>query len=390
MYKVRDLKKSLILVLSAASVSLAGCGTLPSASTASLASANGLSTLSASGDNSASASASPTEAGKPQGRGARGKGPGGQAGPGGPGMGGLGLYGPSLDRLTLTDEQKTQIQALQAEAKTFFEAHKPATRDSSAQPDREAAKTAFETAFKSDNFDPSPLNRPTPPAPSDAMLDFEVSQTVKLHDILTAEQRALLAQSPEKPANAPSAMPSPPADLAARESQRLDKLATDLSLSDDQKTQLKAVFDARATARKSEMETRRSEMESERAALSALLTADTIDSAALKALIQTRVAKAPAGDDRLQELVEIHAILTADQRAKFLSLKQDGHGGPGGFGGPGHGGPDGRMGFGGPGGPGGEMGSGGHGGPGGEGGPGQGIPGGAQLSMGHPLFAPGA
>ena len=359
-----NVKRSLILVLAAASFGLTACGSLPSASTASLngADTGNLSTLSL--DGSAATGTADRGPGGPGGKGHGGPG-GHRMGPGGPG--GFGFTDPRiLASLNLTDAQKTQIEALQTEAKAFFEANKPAAPASGdkaqSQADREAAgeaaRAAFETAFKSDSFDPSVLNanRPEPPAPSEAMVDFQVDQMIKLHDILTAEQRAQLAKGPEQ-ANA--TRPEPPADAADRETQRLDQLATGLSLSDEQKAQIKALFDAEASSRQSEMDSRRTAMEAERTALSDLLTADSVDRTALKTLLQSRMAKKPDADDHLQQLVKIHDILTADQRAKFLTLA-----GPGG--------PGGHEGFGGgrgPGGPGGHEGFGGHGGP-GFGGPG--------------------
>lgn len=343
MNKVSTLKKSLVMMMSALSIGLTGCGTLP---TASLATANAFSTQ--SGD-----TASTLPSGQPpQGRDGHG---GDRHGKGGLG---IGLYGPALNQLSLTDDQKTQIAALAAEAKTFMEANKP-TADASAKPDFAAQKAAFEAAFKSDTFDPGSLtaNRPTPPVMSDTVLDFIVAQTAKVHDILTAEQRAQLASA--APADAPANRPSPPADAASRESQHLDDLATRLGLSDDQKTQLQAIFADEATTRQTEMETRRTQMEAERTRLNSLLSADSLDTAALKTLLQAR-ASAPKADDAFATLVKIHDLLTADQRATWLTVAQHGPqmGGPGGHGGPA--GPDamesgGRGGKGGPGRPDGEF-----------------------------------
>lgn len=347
--KVTKIKASLILALTA--MSLTACGSLPSAMTSSVSSdGTGLSILAT---DAAASDAAGTAAGRPEGRGGKGGGhgmgdkggPGGHGGPGGPG--GFGFINPhQLASLNLTDDQKTQIAAIQAEAKTFMEANKPTADSTATRPDPEAARTAFETAFKSDTFDASSLtaNAPARPVPSEAMLDFQVSQMVKLHGVLTAEQRAQLFA---EPTTTPATRPSPPADAADRQTARLDDLATKLSLSADQKTQLATIFSSDDSTRQAEMEAHKAEHDAERAAFKNLLTADTVDSAALKALIQAQVAKAPQANQKFAQLEQIHALLTTEQRALWLTLDK----GPGGPGGPGgHGGP------GGPGGPGGHGG----------------------------------
>lgn len=338
------LKKSLV-VMFAATLGLTACGSLPSAINTSVSTASsGLSTLAL--DSATGTEAAPSDKpGRPGGQ----KGPGGHAGPGG-----FAVINPHvLASLDLTDAQKTEIEALQSEAKAFFEANKPAQSSESAetrQADMEAQRAAFEAAFKSDTFDPSSLSskRPEPPVASDTILDFQVTQAVKLHDILTAEQRAQLLAEPAKPQNTPSARPSIPADAADRQAQRLEELSTELNLSDSQKTELQAIFADAASKRQSEMESRSSEMETQREALKALWTQDSLDSSALKALLKAQFAKAPA-EDHLSQLVQIHDLLTAEQRVLWLDLNQAGPGfgpGPDNHGSKGHGGPGG--GFGGP------------------------------------------
>lgn len=347
--------RSLMMVM-AASVALSACGSLPAASTAVPGPDGTLSTLAL--DGTAAADSSTAQAGRP-GKGGKGGDKGGKMGPGGHGKMGFGLAGPQLASLNLSDQQKTQIQALQTEAQAFFEAKKPAEADAPRQGDHEAARAAFEAAFKSDSFDPAALSaaRPARPAASEAMIDFQVDQMIKLHAILTPEQRARLAQAPEHadraqaPEQADRAQPAPPADAAERQNERLDKLATALSLSDAQKTQLGAIFTAEASARQAEHERRRSGIEAQHKAISDLLTAASVDRSALKTLLQARTAEAP-DSDHLEQLAQIHAILTAEQRATFLTLNI-GPGGPGGPAGPGfgagrHEGPGGK-GFGGPG-----------------------------------------
>lgn len=346
-----------LVLLSVAAISLSACGSLPSAMTANLASDGSgiLSTMSVDGE------ATSADAAGFRGRGGKGHGgPGGERGGqmggkghGGPG-GGFGFVNPQmLAKLNLTDEQKTQLDALQTEAKTFFEANKPdaAQIDSTDhQAQHEAARTALETAFKSDSFDADALaatleaNRPVRPEPSAAVKEFQANQIVKLHGILTADQRAILAAGPDQ-ANKPANFPSPPADLADRQTQMLDQLATKLSLSDDQKTQIKAIFDAKATERQSAMKERQTQMEAQRTAWAAIWVKSSISASDVTALIQKTDDAKPA-DQHLQELEQIHAILNADQRASFLSLNQFALGGPGG--GPGgKGGPGGERGFGG-------------------------------------------
>lgn len=347
-----------LVLISVAAISLSACGSLPSAMTSTLASDGSgvLSTLAVDGS-SADASAFPGRGGK-GGRGGERGGHMGGRGHGGPG--GFGFVNPQmLAKLNLTEEQKTQIEALQTEAKTFFEANKPAapTVDAASQTDRDAARTAIETAFKSDSFDADALaatfaaNRPARPEPSAAVQAFQAEQIVKLHGILTAEQRATLAAGPDQ-SDKPANMPSPPADLAARQTQMLDQLASKLSLSDDQKSQIKAIFDAKATERQSAMTERQTQTAAQRTAWAALWNQSSISASDVSALIK-KPEDLNAADDHLQELAKIHDILNADQRATFLTLNQFGPGAPGGHGGePGFGGPGGHMGGRGHGGPG--------------------------------------
>lgn len=250
----------------------------------------------------------------------------------------LGLPGIGrLDQLNLSDDQKTQLQALQTEARTFMESNRPT---SASQTDPAALKAAFEAAFKADTLDTSKLAslHPTRPAPDDTQIAFQVSQLVKLHDILTADQRNQLFATPSK---APDAMASPPADARNRETARIDQMASALSLTDAQKTQLQAIFTAEQTSRQSEIAAGKTRMEADRSALQAIFTATTIDQSALTSWITSHAPKAADADAHLAVLVQIHDLLTAEQRVQFLSLApqnqqgdgRGGHGhGPDGFG----------------------------------------------------------
>lgn len=349
------MKKAILVLISAASLSLTACGGVDTAaltgSQTSLAALNNTAARGAvsadgawmlSADESAAAVAG---FGGPGGKGGRG-GHGGPGGKGGFGIPGLAFGGADLN---LTEEQKTQLQALQTEARSFMEANRPtvttAPEDLAAA--HEAAQAAINAAFVSDRFDVTALQaslaslKPAAPAaPSDAVLDFQADLMIRSYQILTAEQRAQIAERlAEHAAQAPAARPSPPAD---RGNPMLERLTTALSLSAEQQTELEAAFAAALAAREDKAD-HHAEAQARQTEILAILNQASPDKAALKALLQppARDQLAPS-DPRLAQLAILHDVLSPEQRELFISTPSEigpggrEHGGPGGgMGGPG-------------------------------------------------------
>lgn len=351
------MKKAMLVLISAASLSLTACGGVDTAAlSASQTSLAALSNTDARGAVSAedgwmlSADESPdavTGFGGPGGKAGRG-GHGGPGGKGGFGIPGLAFWGADLN---LTDAQKTQLQALQTEARSFMEANRPtatpAPEDHAA--DHEAAQAAINAAFVSDNFDVTALQaslaslKPAAPAaPSDAVLDFQADLMIRSYQILTAEQRSQIAERlAEHAAQAPAVRPSPPADRA---NPMLERLTTTLSLSAEQQTELEAAF-AAAFADREDKADHPAEAQARQTQILALLNQASPDKAALKALLQPPIREQNAGSDpRLAQLAILHGVLNAEQRELFISTQSEMGPGGRGPGRPGMGHPGGGMG----------------------------------------------
>ncbi|MGV3525724.1 MAG: Spy/CpxP family protein refolding chaperone [Candidatus Sericytochromatia bacterium] len=346
------MKKAMLVLISAASLSLTACGGVDTAaltpsqtSLAALSNTDARAAVSAedgwmlSADESAEAAAA---WGGPGGKGLRG-GHGGPGGKGGFGFPGLAFGGADLN---LTEAQKTQLQALQAEARSFMEANRPtatqAPEDHAAA--HAAAQAAINAAFVSDSFDVDALQaslasaKPVAPAaPSEAVLDFQADLLIRSYQILTAEQRTQIAERvAEHAAQEPATRPSPPAD---RGNPMLERLTTALSLSAEQQAELETAFAAAFAAREDKAD-HHAEAQARQTEILAILNQATPDKAALKALLQPpdRAQTAPS-DPRLAQLAILHDVLSAEQRELFVSTQSEigpggrGHGGPGRMGG---------------------------------------------------------
>jgi len=96
----------------------------------------------------------------------------------------------------------------------------------------------------------------------------------------------------------------------------------DLELTDEQKTELRAI---REEAR-GDRDAHRAEMESIREAFLAELASDTPNAAALHDLVDRKNDLASeAGHARVDGLVKAHAVLTPEQRTELLTLMEERH-----------------------------------------------------------------
>ncbi len=237
----------------------------------------------------------------------------------------LGLLGPvqsqQLTQLNLTADQQLQLAALEAETRSFIEANRPDAQQTEAN-NRETLKTAFYQAFQSDNFDADALsaNRPARLVPSDTVIAFQADQLIKAHALLTAEQRALLFTEPEFSQH-PLAVVT---DAEARQSERLAALSTQLSLTTEQQTQLAAIFSAESAHYQSAQAAYQAEQQAKRQALKTILSADTVDRAALITQLKSQTNQTPQIDSKLAQLEQIHTLLTPKQRSKWLEMMSAG------------------------------------------------------------------
>lgn len=218
-----------------------------------------------------------------------------------------GLHDPSAEiceAVSCTDAQVEQLKA------AFAPPERPEKGERPERPDMSAANAKLAEAFASSSFSASDLQAwgaQLPARPEHGASPGE--RMSELHTILTAEQREVLATKIEagellghggrkgKGERKPDG-----ADFEARKAEhqarRVDDFCASLSCTDAQKTELGAIFESRHADRP--------DPEEGRAALAAAFRAESFDADALP---QRK------GHGEMDEtLVEIHGVLTAEQR----------------------------------------------------------------------------
>lgn len=92
------------------------------------------------------------------------------------------LIGHLIDKLNLTDQQKTQVENLKAQIKDKRESSKP---------NRESMMEEFANEFKKDNIDRNKLLELSTRRETEAqeMKDFMIDKLIEFHNILTPDQR---------------------------------------------------------------------------------------------------------------------------------------------------------------------------------------------------------
>jgi Spy/CpxP family protein refolding chaperone len=255
---------------------------------------------------------------------------------------GMGIGGIDFAGITLSDEQKTALQAL----REAYKPEQPAAPDTSKQAE---IKAQIEAAFLSTSFDASALETQlSTNAPNhDAQLQSQAELMIKSWQILTAEQKSQVkakqvereTQMAEREANRPDRTDVSMTDKGVP---GIERLTSTLNLTAEQQASIKAAFEAN----KPDFEGQKATMQANRTAIQAELDAASPSAANLVTLLKAnRPEKANHG---LAQLAQLHAILTAEQRQSFVDTglalghgaQQMGPGGPGGHGGPG--GPGGR------------------------------------------------
>ena len=107
---------------------------------------------------------------------------------------------------------------------------------------------------------------------------------------------------------------------------RLDYLAGYLSLTDSQKTQAQAIFDAASTAN----ETARGQLTAAQDALKAGIKTNTADSALDQLAAAVGAIQGKMAGNSAKASAKFYALLTAEQKAKYDSMgNRGGGGGPG-------------------------------------------------------------
>lgn len=225
-----------------------------------------------------------------------------------------------------TDDQAAQVLALftsrphERRDKADREAHKT---------ERDAAHKALADAFRAESFDASVLERVAPDRDHGDRDDHVIAFATELHAILTAEQRAKLAD--EIAERGPLFMGKGghhgpkghgPKDVdrgehGDRVAKHVDKLCEQVTCTAEQETQLIATL---AGAREARHAAREQHQEPDFTAVAELLRADTLDAAKLRATMDAAKAghdarKAERGKQMGAVVAEIHAILTPEQRA---------------------------------------------------------------------------
>jgi Spy/CpxP family protein refolding chaperone len=227
---------------------------------------------------------------------------------------GKGWHGPPSDRLCekldCTDQQRTQIDAL-------FE--RPDRRE---RPDDSAARQALAAAFRGDAMSTADVEayvNATRPATDRAA--EHVEKLAALHGILTAEQRATLADEIEEHGffgggrggrhGKWADKKGDGAGAAKHIERKVEKLCEPLACSDDQEQKIAAIV-GQAKADRPEVD-----RDAHHAAVAAAMRAESFDTAAVKKELEAGKAKHDERHAaRAEVAVAIHDVLTAEQRAK--------------------------------------------------------------------------
>ncbi len=217
--------------------------------------------------------------------------------------------------ITLTAEQKTALEALRPQV---------AQQDKSTmKANMEAATKALKDAFLADTINRDDLKAKLtalhPAKPDDSA---RAENMIKAYNILTSEQKATLetkkaemqAKAEAMKAEIDAKIGAGTAKVKPDNSAMFDKLATDLALTDAQKTSLKEALTPPVKVeadRTAEQAARKAQHDAVDSAIKAG------DVAKLKELLASE-KKPDMIENILDRIVKIHDILNADQRAKIV------------------------------------------------------------------------
>ena len=231
--------------------------------------------------------------------------------------------------IACTDDQAAQVLALftsrphERRDKADREAHKT---------ERDAAHKALADAFRAESFDVSVLERVAPPRDHGDRDDHMIAFATELHAILTAEQRAKLADEVAERGplfmgrgghhghHGPKGVDG--GEHGDRVAKHVDKLCEQVTCTAEQATQLTATL---AGAREARHEAREQHDQPDFTAFAELFRADTLDAAKLRASMDAAKAehdarKAERGKQMGAVVAEIHGILTPEQRAIVANM----------------------------------------------------------------------
>ncbi|MFN8575657.1 MAG: Spy/CpxP family protein refolding chaperone [Candidatus Sericytochromatia bacterium] len=222
--------------------------------------------------------------------------------------------------IELTAEQKTALEAL----RPVREKKDPAAMKAQMEATQKAIKDAFLADTINRDSLKSVLTANQPPKPDFAK---EAENMIKAYNILTAEQKSKL-EANEKEMEAKAAemkakidakiasgeikKPSAPTDKA---NPMIEKLATDLSLTAEQKTALQAVFAPPADAN-IDPATKHEQMKANRDAINSAVKSGDVSK--LTELLSANKPTVDPLERHLDTIIKVHDILTAEQRAKAV------------------------------------------------------------------------
>lgn len=228
-----------------------------------------------------------------------------------------GDFGGMFKDLNLTTEQQTKLNALRDSLKASGAPTQPNAEEIQKMKD---AQTAVGTAFTGDKLDAVTLKtlldaaRPAMPA-TDYHLTNRANELLQTYNILTVEQRQKLEDlKKQMEANKPQVATD--ATIDANKTKMLDDLVTKFALTSEQKAAFVALQPAQVD---------RTAMDAKRKAADDAIQAElksgnaTVDS--LKAILAKnepdRTAEQTA---RIDAIVKLHDVLTADQRKQMVQF----------------------------------------------------------------------
>lgn len=243
-------------------------------------------------------------------------GPGAHRGPGGHGKGGhFGgpMMGMMMKDLNLTDAQKAEFKALFEQAKAQHQGQ---------HPDIKAMKDKLKTAFLSNNFDANALRSELQAnAPNQAaMADQMATNIVKAWKILTPEQQTKVIAKLDQMEQHLDKMRQKHSNGEHPGAQHLQKMAEQLQLNAEQKSQLQALWQSGQPNREEQFKAMRSVKQQVVAELKA--ASPNVDR--ISDLIEPMAQQGRQGmSGFLDKMAALHKILTPAQRTQLVSLMEE-------------------------------------------------------------------
>ena len=217
--------------------------------------------------------------------------------------------------LNLTADQKAQFKAMKKEMKGNFSKHKE---------DRTAFINTIKTAFLSTSINKEDLKAKLAALkPQDDKKEtLMAANIIKAYGILTPEQKTKIENKITEMETKFSNMEKNPMFnmFKAFKDKKIDWLTSDLNLNDNQKTEIKALFNEQSPDKLAMIENMK---KVKNAVLAELKTGNASQDKMVEIIKQAKNNMESGMDAKLDKLIKVHANLNADQRGKLVIKVED-------------------------------------------------------------------